>query len=318
MPPAAPKPASEPAATRSPDRPPRRIGLIVNPTAGKGAGRKIGAEVLAGLRAAGHDVIDLSGHSAREAAHHARDALERIDLLAVCGGDGTANLGVNLTAQTGTPLAVIPAGTGNDIASALGIPANRPDAAVTMISHGATRMLDAGRCTSGTRTKWFGGVLGAGFDAKVVDRANSMSWPAGQMRYNLAILRELPVFRPIPYAVTIDGARIDTHAMLVAVANAPSFGGGMRVCPDARLDDGLFDVMICHRISIGAFLRVFPRVFTGRHVDHPAVEIRRGREITLTASGLVSQADGESFLPLPLEVDAVPGAVRMVVPPAPS
>ena len=89
------------------------------------------------------------------------------------------------------------------------------------------------------------------------------------MRYNLAIARELPLFRAIPYAITIDGVRHDTAAMLVVVGNGPSYGGGMRVCPDALLDDGLADVMILHELSTLEFLKVFPKVFRGAHVGHP-------------------------------------------------
>ena len=136
-------------------------------------------------------------------------------------------------------------------------------------------------------------MLGAGFDAVVNARAQRMRWPRGQMRYNLAILRELPVFRPIPYAIELDGRRIETRAMLVAVANTTSFGGGMRVCPDADVTDGLFDVMIVHALSIPAFLRVFPKVFSGTHITHPAVEIHRAARVRLEASGIHSQADGE-------------------------
>ena len=134
-----------------------------------------------------------------------------------------------------------------------------------------------------------------------------MRWPRGQMRYNLAILRELPVFRPIPYAVELDGRRIETRAMLVAVANTTSFGGGMRVCPDADVADGLFDVMIVHALSIPAFLRVFPKVYSGTHTTHPAVEIHRARRVRLEASGIHSQADGETFADLPIDAEVVPG-----------
>jgi diacylglycerol kinase (ATP) len=141
-----------------------------------------------------------------------------------------------------------------------------------------------------------------------------MTWPRGPMRYNLAVLRELPTFRAIPYVVTVDALRIETQAMLVAVANGPAFGGGMRVAPDARYDDGWFDVMVLHRVSVPTFLRVFPRVFAGRHTDHPRVEIVRGRRVRLEATGIVTQADGEPFEPLPLELEVVPGALRVVAP----
>jgi diacylglycerol kinase (ATP) len=132
------------------------------------------------------------------------------------------------------------------------------------------------------------------------------------MRYNVAVARELPVFRPIPYVVTVDGERTATDAMLVAVANGPSFGGGMRVAPDASYDDGLLDVVILHRVSRAEFVRVFPTVFKGTHVRHPRVEVVRGRRIRLEARGIVTQADGERFEPLPLDLEVVPGALTVV------
>jgi diacylglycerol kinase (ATP) len=146
----------------------------------------------------------------------------------------------------------------------------------------------------------------------VNERANHWSWPRGQARYNLAMLRELPVFRPIPYVVEVDGVRHDTEAMLVVVGNGASYGGGMRVTPDALLDDGLADVLILHRISIPAFLRVFPQVYRGTHVTHPAVEIVRGRRVRLEAPGIVAYADGERFAPLPLDLEVVPGALTVL------
>ena len=132
------------------------------------------------------------------------------------------------------------------------------------------------------------------------------------MRYNLAILRELPVFRAIPYTLVLDGERIDTEAMLVAVGNGPAYGGGMRVTPDASFDDGLLDVLILRKISTFEFLRVFPRVFKGTHVSQPAVQIRRARTVSLEAEGIVSYADGERFAPLPMSMEVVPGALTVL------
>jgi diacylglycerol kinase (ATP) len=293
-----------------------RVALIVNPTAGKGSGRRLGELTRAALVGQGHEVLDVSGPdyaTARERAAHA--VADGVPTLVVVGGDGMAHLGANLVATTPTRLLVVAGGTGNDVAANLGLPVNDPVAAVALLEHGTTRAIDAGlvRDTE-VGDRWFAGVLGAGFDAVVNARAQRMRWPRGQMRYNLAILRELPVFRPIPYAVELDGHRIETRAMLVTVANTTSFGGGMKVSPDADPADGLFDVMIVHELSIPAFLRVFPKVFSGTHVGHPAVETHRATRVRLEADGIPSQADGESFTPLPIEAEVVPGALRVVVP----
>jgi diacylglycerol kinase (ATP) len=132
------------------------------------------------------------------------------------------------------------------------------------------------------------------------------------MRYNLAMLRELPVFRPIHYRLEIDGVRHDTAAMLVAIGNGPAYGGGMKVVPGALFDDGLGDVLILHEVSIPEFLRVFPKVFSGAHLAHPSVEIIRGRHIHIEADGIIGYADGERFAALPLHIDIVPGAVTVL------
>lgn len=296
-----------------------RIGLVVNPTAGKRTGALIGAQAVGLLRSRGHDLVDLSGADAVSARDQARAAVEagRLDALVVSGGDGMVNLGLGLVAGTDLPLGIVAAGTGNDIARELGLPVRDAVAAVDRIELAQGRRIDLARCApdsggSQAHPRWFGGVLAAGFDAVVNERANGWRWPKGQMRYNLAILRELPVFRPIPYAVEIDGTRHETRAMLVAVGNGPAYGGGMRVTPDASFDDGLLDVLILREIGLVEFLRVLPTVYTGAHVAHPAVEVIRGRSVRLEAEGIVAYADGERLAPLPLTCEVVPGAATVL------
>ena len=294
---------------------PGRLGLIVNPTSGKNTGARIGSEALTLLRAAGADILDLSAADSRSAMEQGRAAVASgaVDRIVVAGGDGMVHLGANLCAGTGVPLGVIAAGTGNDIARELGLPVRDAAKAVERILAGGTRAVDAARHTTPTgEDRWFVGVLAAGFDAVVNERANHWRWPKGPMRYNLAILRELPVFRAIPYVLELDGRRIETEAMLVAVGNGPSYGGGMRVTPDALFDDGLLDVLLLRRISMPEFLRVFPKVFRGAHVSHPAVEVLRARTVRLQATGIVSYADGERFVPLPMTMEVVPGALTVL------
>lgn len=292
-----------------------RVGLLTNPTAGRGRGAAYGAQAAAALRTAGHEVIDLSGPDAATAAQHARTALDAgaIDVLTVVGGDGMVHLGANLCAGRLTPLAVVAAGSGNDNARELGLPVRDAHTAAALVTTGRTRAVDLGRCVTATGpNRWWAGVLGGGFDSVVNERAEGMRWPRGPMRYNIAVARELPVFRPIPYRVTVDGQEIETQAMLVAVANGPAFGGGMRVAPGASYDDGLLDIVILHRVSRVEFVRVFPRVFRGTHVTHPRVQILRGRRVRLEAPGIITQADGERFEPLPLDLEVAPGALTVV------
>ena len=292
-----------------------RLGLIVNPTSGKNTGAQVGSEALTLLRAAGVDVLDLSAADARSATEKGRDAIASgaVDRIVVAGGDGMVHLGANLCAGTGIPLGVIAAGTGNDIARELGLPVRDAAKAVERILDGNTRTVDAARHTMPNgEVRWFLGVLAAGFDAVVNERANQWKWPKGPMRYNLAIMRELPVFHAIPYVLELDGTTMTAEAMLVAVGNGPAYGGGMRVTPDASFDDGLLDVLVLHKISIPEFLRVFPSVFKGAHTSHPAVQILRARTVRLQATGIVSYADGERFAALPMTVEVAPGALTVL------
>ena len=292
-----------------------RLGVLVNPTSGRNTGRLVGTEALTLLRASGAEVVDLSAADARGALEHGRAAVRdrSVDALVVVGGDGMVHLGAQLCAGTDVPLGVVAAGTGNDVARELGLPVRDATAAVERVLAGRTRAVDAVRSTSAPgEPRWFVGVLAAGFDAVVNERANGWSWPRGSSRYTLAVLRELPVFRPIPYRLELDGRSVETEAMLVAVGNGPAYGGGMRVTPDAQVDDGLLDVLVLHRLPVHEFLRVFPRVFSGAHVGHPAVEVRRARSVRLEATGIVGYADGERFGALPLDLEVVPGALQVL------
>jgi len=305
----------------------RRVAIAVNPTSGRGRGRRCAAEVAARLLATGCELVDAGGESAAEALDRARSAVASgVDALVVVGGDGMVHLGVNAVAGTDVPLGVVPAGTGNDVATTLGLPVRDPAAAADVVTAGLrpgaaparVRRIDAVRGTSagGGPPRWFAGVLCGGFDAVVNERANGWAWPRGRMRYNLAIARELPVFRPLPYEIELDGETWRTEAVLVAVGNGTSYGGGMRITPDASLDDGLVDVLVAGPLSKAALVRVFPRVFHGSHVHHPAVTVRRARRVRLSTAGVVAYADGERFGELPVELEVVPGALRVLVPPS--
>jgi diacylglycerol kinase (ATP) len=224
-----------------------------------------------------------------------------------------ANLALNAVAGTDTPLGIVPAGTGNDLANSLKLPIKEPLAATGVIADrlmsGGAWPMDAVR----TGEKWFGCVLGAGFDSRVNDRANRMSWPRSRMRYNLAILAELRVFKPLHFRLTLDnGEPWETEAMLVALGNAKSYGAGMLVCPDADLADGLIDVTVLGPVSKPEFLKTFPKVFKGTHVTHPAVTTTRAKVVTIEGEGITAYADGEFVSDLPITCECVPGAVRIL------
>jgi diacylglycerol kinase (ATP) len=289
------------------------IALLVNPTAGKGRAATVAANVTERLRAGGASVAILVGSDAEHAqdlAHQA--ALDGVDAIVALGGDGMAHLALNVVAGTDTPLGIIPAGTGNDLAKTLGLPTKDPVAAAGIVSQrlntSGARPMDAARIGD----KWFGCVLSAGFDSRVNDRANRMSWPRGRLRYDIAILAELRVFKPVPFVLELDGERWETEAMLVAVGNAKSYGAGMLVCPDAEIDDGLLDVTVLGPVTKPAFLKAFPKVYKGTHRDHPAVTMRRAKVVSLSAPDVTVYADGEHIGVLPITCETVPGAVQVL------
>jgi diacylglycerol kinase (ATP) len=290
--------------------PTREIALLTNPTAGKGKGGKVRDRALARLREGGLTVRNLQGRDADEALDLARQCVtDGVDALVICGGDGMVHLGVQAVAETSTPLGIIPSGTGNDVARYFDIPRKDPVGAAEVVLGGGTRTVDLAR--SGSR--YFVTVLAAGFDAIVNERANRMTWPKGQMRYNIATLAELRVFEPLPYILTIDDREITLEAMLVAVGNGPSFGGGLRITEGAVLDDGLLDVVIIKPMSKPNLIRTYPKLFKGTHIHHPQYEHHLARSVTVAAPGIVSYADGERFGPLPLTVECAPGALTVFV-----
>lgn len=289
----------------------REIGLLINPVAGRGRGARYGAAAAERLRSLGASVREMVGANAADATEVARAAIdEGVDALVVVGGDGMMHLGLQLVGGTQTPFGMIAAGTGNDFARALNLPLRNPVAAADVIMRGEERRVDLGY----SEGVWFGCVVAGGFDARVNERANRLTWPHGPMRYNVAMLIEFGVFRPVPYVLELDGIRWETDAMLVSVANGPSFGGGMLVCPGALLDDGMLDVLVLQPLSKAEFLRVFPRVYRGSHVTHRAVEIRRASKVMISAPDIVSYVDGERLGPLPRTFETRPQALRVLAP----
>ena len=289
----------------------RRCALLVNPTSGKGRHERTVGAVQARLAAGDLEVTRFQGTDGTEAADLARHVVdEGYDLLVVMGGDGMVHLAVQAAAGSTTALGVIATGTGNDLARYLGLPRGKPVAAAEVICRQVTRQMDLGRA-GGT---YYATVLATGFDSLVNERANRMRWPHGQMRYNLATLAELRVFDPISYALELDGRRINLDAMVVAVGNGPSYGGGLRICEGALLDDGYLDVVIIKPISKPELVKVYPRLFRGTHVTHPAYEHHRVRTVSVAASGIVAYADGERVGPLPLHVECAKAALTVCVP----
>jgi len=291
------------------------ITLFVNPAAGRGRGARAAQPAARALRAAGFGVRTVVGVDADDALARAREAVDGgTGALVAVGGDGMLSLALQAVAGTDTPLGVVAVGTGNDFARVNGLPVRDPAAAGAVVAdalkEGRSRELDLGRIG----TRWFGTVLATGFDSRVNDRGNRLRWPIGRFRYDLAMLAELAALRPIPYRMTLDDSdERELEATLIAVGNGSSYGGGMRICADAVMDDGLFDVCVVGPCSRSTLLRVFPRVYRGTHPSHPVVTVHRAARITLAADDVTGYADGERVGPLPLTARTVPGALRLLV-----
>lgn len=287
----------------------KHIALLANPTSGRGRGARFAGAALKRFRSAGWTVRALQGRDADEALDLARAAVAGgIDALVICGGDGMVNLALQATATTSTPLGIIPAGTGNDVARYFDLPRKDPVAAAQRIIDGTPRTIDLARCGG----RYYATVMAAGFDAIVNERANEMTWPRGQMRYNLATLAELRTFQPLSYTLELDGVVERVDAMLVAIGNGPSFGGGLRITEGAELDDGLLDVVLIKPMAKLDLIRTYPQLFKGTHIHHPLYERHRVKTVTVACAGIVGYADGERFAPLPLTIDCAPAAVAVL------
>jgi len=288
--------------------------LLVSPAAGRGIASRIAGTVAQRLRASVDRLDTLVADSAQGSVALAKDAVANgADVLVVLGGDGLAHTAVQACAGSSTALAVIPAGTGNDLARALGTPAD--PLAATMLTADAlranrTRRIDLGRVAGGS---WFATVLCAGFDSAVSERVNTLRWPAGPRRYDLAILTELTRLKAKPLVVETDDTTLRLDATMVSVGNSRFYGGGIPICPDAELDDGLFDVTVVGATHRRDLVRILPRLRTGRHIEHPSVTTLRARSVRL--SGLnhwVAYADGERQARLPLTIRCLPAALTVL------
>lgn len=293
-----------------------RIGLLVNPTSGGGRGRTLAATAIERFEAAGFEVADFSSDSAAQAEVSARNEAQsgKIDALVVAGGDGTVHLGVNVCADSNLPLGVIAIGTGNDIARSIGLPVLDEENAIAAIIEGfeKPKSIDLVEAKTAEGRFWFAGTASAGFDALVNARANRWRWPKGPIKYQLAMLFELTKFRAINYRVELNGEIREFSAMLCAVANAPAFGGGMLIVPSADLLDGKLELFIVHKISRLELIKIFPKVYSGQHIDHPAVEIIRADSVKIESGNMPVYSDGEAVGHSPLEARVHPAKLRVV------
>ncbi|MEY3098681.1 MAG: hypothetical protein RIS32_472 [Actinomycetota bacterium] len=277
--------------------------LLINPKSGNGRGNKVGKLVKQELNALGIQYLDVSADSAQESQKNLKSKLkenQRFEGLFLIGGDGTVNLAVQELVGSNLGLALIPAGTGNDFARTLNLKLKNPEKLISHYLSSRPSLIDVGKVGE----KYFVDVLSTGFDSMVNERANAMKRIKGRAKYNVSILMVLSTFKPKTYRFSIDGLSFESKAMLIAVSNGICYGGGMKVTPDAKIDDGLFDILILSPVSKFEFLKVFPKVFSGTHTTHPAVKISRGKSVEID-SDAVAYADGERVGPLPVKARVI-------------
>lgn len=286
------------------------IRFLLNPGGGRGRAarsaprlRELAAEAGAAL-VQSRDTADLTDLARQAAA----DGVER---LLAAGGDGTMHYVLAGLAGSGCALAALPLGSGNDIASSLGMPLDL-EAAVRAGRAAPVSRIDLVRVGD----RLYGGVAGVGFDSVANETANRVRRLKGPLIYVYAVLHTLATFKPLCYSIDFEGGRFEGEGMMMLAANTPRFGGGMRVAPEARLDDGLLDLVVVRKVSRPTFLRVFPKVYKGAHLGHAAVftvktpwaRVRLGRPMHV-------YGDGERLVPVGpdgVRFEVVPKALACV------
>ena len=278
--------------------------LAINPTSGRGKGSVVGQQVANFLSERKIQYRIVTGANALQFQENLRKESSSASLIIAVGGDGLLHMAIQIAAHENLPLVTIPAGTGNDFVRALGWDPEKPLEPLWAAINSAATFIDLGNVDG----EYFGAIASTGFDSIVNERANKMRFPKGPAKYNVAMALELPRFKPLEYRFVIDGKSYEREAMLIAAGNGSSYGGGMLVCPNADLKDGLLDLMILNPVSKREFVMIFPSVYEGKHIEHPQVEIIRAKEIYIEAEA-VCYADGERIGPMPATISVAEKAL---------
>ena len=285
--------------------------LVLNSKAGKGKANNLcrSLEVLLKSNNLTYEIISESNPEDTSTELRLKIAAGGFERVVAIGGDGLVNLCLQEVAERDIALAVIPAGTGNDFARAVGSHKKSVAEIFNAVLSHEPSAIDLGLITGDFGKRWYVQVLSTGFDALVNKLANRISWPRGKIKYTLATIFTLARFKPIEYEITIDDKQFQQDFMLLSVANGETYGGGMRICPNASNSDGVFDILLVHPVSKIVLLTIFPKVFAGKHVPHPRIEIIRGRNVQLSANASAF-ADGEFVSTLPIKIENIPNALK--------
>lgn len=291
----------------------RRLQLVVNPSAGGGRAARLLPGVEAALRRAGHDLVVTRTRSLAHADELAATGVADDRVVVAMGGDGIVGRVAGVVSAGGT-MAVLPGGRGNDLCRAVGLPQD-PLAACEVLSSGAVRALDLGVVTSTGGEAAFLGIASIGFDSEVQERVLRSRLRLGRLIYLYGSLATVARWQHAEFTCTVDGSPLVVRGWSVAVADSGVYGGGMRLAPDASMQDGLLDVVTTSATGRLTFLRALPKVFRGTHVQEPSVSVRTARTVTLAADRPFRVfADGDPVGVLPCTVSVRPGAVRVLLP----
>ncbi len=289
-----------------------RLLVIANPNAGRGRCARLLPELRAWLGTTGHQIQWVISESREHLIHLARSGVKQpVDAVVACGGDGTAHYILQELVPSGVALGMIPVGTGNDWALGLGLPTDLR-VACEILCRGKTKLIDVARAGE----QFYVSVAGAGFDSEVNRLANQNSvWLRGKAVYVNAVFRTLSKFKPKRLEIEYDDHRFQGVAMFVAVGNLTSYGGGVKIVPQAQPDDGWLDVCIVKKTSRIELLRNLPLAYTGAHVHHPAIEMHRARRVTISSPDRMELfGDGEYLQDIPVTIEVIPQALRVIVP----
>lgn len=291
-----------------------RYRLLVNPSAAGGRTLEQVPSLERALAARGleHRTVRTEGIS--HGCAQAQAAADAGEIPVVMSGDGLIGQIGGALAGSGATMGLVPAGRGNDLARVLGIPSD-PEGAAAVLAAGTVREIDVGE-VNGRR---FLGIASCGFDSDANRIANEAKWFRGNLVYAYAALRALAAWKPARFVLTVDGERREVSGYSVAAANSKAYGGGMLIAPDARLDDGLLDVVTTGEVGKLRFLVRLPQVFKGAHIANEEVVVRRGAEVRIEADRRFAvYADGDHLTDLPATVRVLPRALRLIAPvPAP-
>lgn len=289
-----------------------RIIILLNPTAKRGKARRLLKRALDVFRQQSVRFEVRESQSSQHLTELARGASEeKPDLIVSAGGDGTHHYVINGLFESEVPLGLLPLGTGNDIAKGVGMPMDVRAAAGALLS-GKEREIDLAQVGAAV----YACIAGVGFDSTVTGYANQHArWLSGSAAYTWSLLRCLPEYGPKQLEITADGESFSQDVVFAVVGNNVSYGGGIRLAPRAKLDDGLLDICVIPYMSRLELLWWVPRAYRGEHLRHPRIKYLQAREITLRATSRMELfGDGEFLQELPATIEAVPRALRVIAP----